>query len=304
MAFASFADAVAGGCGGFFSSVVLFPLDVLKTKAQSGNAKENRSALALAAKVFREEGIFGFFRGCQWRGFQSFCEKCGYFYCYTLLRSQYRTIFKVEAGLLIGFVLGYLGEWMHAPLTMPIDTMVVRMITQKRTMGSIIAEVAKRPLDAYKGASVFIVANTKVALQFAVYEQVKRLLVNTSGQISGRNAFVGGALSRLVADTVLFPTRRIKVHRQSYKAQVERGEITAEQAEQIGKMGNFALLRQIAREGGVAAIFNGLQLELLRGIISGAVMLSIKESMTLGIKIFLFTRFGYLEQANALRALR
>ena len=236
MAFASFADAAAGGCGGFFSSVVLFPLDVLKTKAQSSNTKENRSALAIAAKVWKEDGILGFFRGAHWRGFQSFCEKCGYFYCYSFLRSQYQTVRGAPPGLLAAFVLGYFAEWMHAPLTMPIDTAVVRVITQKRSMFSIVREMSQRPLDCYKGCTVFIFANCKIALQFAVYEQVKQLMVTANGQISPRNAFFCGALSRLVADTVLYPTRRLKVLRQSYRAQVERGELTKTQAEEIAHM--------------------------------------------------------------------
>ena len=72
----------------FASSFVLFPLDALKTKAQSGNAKENRSTLALIAKVHRDEGMAGFFRGAQWRGFQSFCEKFGFFCKIEMLSSR------------------------------------------------------------------------------------------------------------------------------------------------------------------------------------------------------------------------
>ena len=49
---------------------VLFPLDALKTKAQAGNSKENKGLLSLISKVYGEEGIFGFFRGAQWRGMQ------------------------------------------------------------------------------------------------------------------------------------------------------------------------------------------------------------------------------------------
>ena len=304
MAFASFADAVAGGIGGAFSSVVLFPLDTLKTRAQSGNAKENRSVVALANKIYREEGMLGFFRGAQWRGFQSFCEKCGYFYCYSLLRSQYQATRGIPAGLIAGFVLGYIGEWMHAIVTMPIDAAVVRVITQKRSMFTIMREMAQQPLDGYKGASVFIIANLKVALQFTIYEQAKKLMVNSSGLISSTNAFWAGALSRFIADTIMYPARRIKVTRQSARAQVERGEITKQQADEMGRMSNVALLAKLVREGGLASVYNGLPVELFRGVLSGALMLSVKESLTLGVKIFLFARFGYLDQANALRALR
>ena len=62
--------------------------------------------------------------------------------------------------------------------------------------------------------------------------------------------------------------------------------------------GNFALLYKLFREGGFTSIFAGLHLELLRGILSGALMLSMKEALTLSVKIFLFHRFGYLDQVS------
>jgi hypothetical protein len=304
LAFASFTEAVAGGCGGFFSSFMLFPLDTLKTRAQAGNAKENRSALALAAKIWKEDGLRGFFRGSQWRGCQSFCEKFGYFYCYNLVRTLHRGYAGRDAGILMGLVLGYIAEWMHAPVTMPIDTAVVRVITQRRPLLSIVREMAQKPADCYKGASIFIVANLKVALQFAVYEQVKRVLVAANGLITTRNAFFAGALSRLVADTMLYPARRLKVTRQSYRAQLESGEITSEQAQEMDRKSNLELAVSIVRSGGVGSLFNGLGVELFRGVLSGAIMLSVKESLTLSVKIFVFTIGGYHEQARLLQVLR
>ena len=79
LAFDLFAEAVSGGCGGFFSSVVLFPLDLLKTKAQSGG--KGIGTVQLTKQVWAENtkgcntavgkllaGVLGFFRDSQWRG--------------------------------------------------------------------------------------------------------------------------------------------------------------------------------------------------------------------------------------------
>ena len=60
----------------------------------------------------------------------------------------------------------------------------------------------------------------------------------------------------------------------------------------------------IVRSGGVGSLFNGLGVELFRGVLSGAIMLSVKESLTLSVKIFLFTMGGYHEQARLLQVLR
>ena len=49
--------------------------------------------------------------------------------------------------------------------------------------------------------------------------------------------------------------------------------------------------------GGVLSLFNGLFLELFRGVLSGSIMLSVKESLTLTVKIALWSAFGRLDAA-------
>ena len=60
---------------------------------------------------------------------------------------------------------------------MPIDTAVVRVITQKEPMLKVIGQMVKKPMDGYKGASAFILANTKVAVLFFLYEPLKALIL-------------------------------------------------------------------------------------------------------------------------------
>ena len=92
--------------------------------------------------------------------------------------------------------------------------------------------------------------------------------------------------------------------RQSYRAMLERGEITPKQAEEMSSKGNFQLMADMVRQTGFFSLFNGLFLELFRGVLSGSIMLSVKESMTLMVKIALYSAVGQLDSANALRALR
>lgn len=230
-------------------------------------------------------------------------------YSYTFLGSAYlRLVGNVNpfAQLLIG----YCAEWMHAPITMPIDTAVVRVITQKKPMLTIVREMAQRPSDGYKGAAVFLMANTKVAILFFIYEPLKALFVRRqvlgggSAMISPGNAAICAGFSRLIADTMLYPTRRIKVTRQSYRAMLERGEITAEQADEMASKGNFQLMADMVKQTGFMSLFNGLFLELFRGVLSGSIMLSVKESMTMMVKIALYSAVGQVDSANALRAMR
>ena len=68
----------------------------------------------------------------------------------------------------------------------------------------------------YKGAAAFLVLGLKNAVQFAVYEPTKRWQIarNAGGALTPLQAFLHGAFSRLVSDTVLFPARRAKVLQQ------------------------------------------------------------------------------------------
>eukprot|EP01052_Picozoa_sp_SAG31_P021377 SAG31_NODE_1649_length_7638_cov_19.225096_4_plen_63_part_00 len=58
------------------------------------------------------------------------------------------------------------------------------------------------------------------------------------------------------------------------------------------------------KDGGFLSIYNGLFLELFRGVLSGSIMLSIKETLNLTVKIALFSMVGNMAQVEALRALR
>lgn len=86
---------------------------------------------------------------------------------------------------------------------------------------------------------------------------------------------------RLRSPQLLYPTRRIKVTRQSYKAQLKSGEITQEQADAMDKKGNMAMLADMVKTGGFFSIWNGLFLELFRGVLSGSIMLSVKVAHSL-----------------------
>ena len=83
-ALTAFAECFSGGVAGWFSSFVLFPLDVVKTRMQGG---EEGSALQVAGRVYQKGGLVALWRGGNARGLQSLIEKVGYFYSYTLMKT-------------------------------------------------------------------------------------------------------------------------------------------------------------------------------------------------------------------------
>ena len=80
----AFAECFSGGVAGWFSSFVLFPLDVVKTRMQGG---EEGSALDVAGRLYKQGGLVALWKGGNARGLQSLIEKVGYFYSYAFMKT-------------------------------------------------------------------------------------------------------------------------------------------------------------------------------------------------------------------------
>jgi hypothetical protein len=170
------------------------------------------------------------------------------------------------------------------------------------------------------------VLGLKNAVQFAVYEPTKRWQIarNAGGALTPLQAFLHGAFSRLVSDTVLFPARRAKVLQQrghltdgggktALSPTMVRRHSSGQQEPPIASSKTIrasgqlvvllpaycllpapcqspsnslsvrsidlqlGVLSRVVREKGLLAVFDGLGPELVRGMLSGALMLMVKE---------------------------
>ena len=77
-----------------------------------------------------------------------------------------------------------------------------------------------------------------------------------------------------MADTVIFPARRAKVLKQT-KAPGTEGK------------GTLAVALMVLKNGGVGALYKGLGAELSRGVLSAALMLTVKEQLQGAVKAWL-----------------
>ena len=174
------------------------------------------------------------------------------------------------------------------------------MTTSGDSLATVVKGARAEPwTNLYKGVIAFLVLGAKNAVQFAVYEPTKRWQIarNMGGALTPAQAFFHGAFSRLISDAVLFPARRAKVLQQKAK---KDGSTTSKSL--------IGVLAQVAKEKGIVEVFNGLAPELVRplkyeftvkstgiyrnlpcfwtvlvrilqvrGMISGALMLMVKE---------------------------
>ncbi|CAM9869651.1 unnamed protein product, partial [Chrysoparadoxa australica] len=141
----------------------------------------------------------------------------------------------------------------------------------------------------YKGIQAYLWLGFKPAVQYAVYNQLKYLILAYSSkkqkklvrELTALQAFVLGAISRAVATLVVYPFIRARV--------LSASESTGDGKGPPGSvMGRLAAVLQ---SEGVKGLYTGATPELARGVLSSAIMLAVKE------RIQIVTRRMLLPQA-------
>ena len=173
-----------------------------------------------------------------------------------------------------------MAEWAHLPITLPIDCVTTAIQTDDKNrgafvlLGNILSE--KGIGGFYKGIQAYTVLCLKPAIQYTVYEQVKKIVLaarraNSQGRkmvdesLSAAEAFLLGMVARIVATMLTYPYLRAKVMLQStYGNAKVKPTIPQMITEQIS-------------EGGVWGLYQGIGPELTRGVFSAALMMMVKE---------------------------
>jgi len=349
-------EALAAAVGGAVSSGVLYPLEVLKTRMQADDIEttdgdENESnggedsgedeisstevdkktsssitAIDYARNLYRNEGMEVFFDGVEVSAFQSAIEKACYFFAYTALKRGYyraRTMGQTNKNYQLSAVssvmLGCLAEWIHLPITLPIDALTTAIQTsggsnsidssaknddQKTQDILALWMILWKEKSFYKGIEAYWILCFKPALQYTIFEQCKEWLLRLkrgkkgvegqsrlSAQLSAGEAFLLGMFSRTVATLVVFPFVRAKVRMQSLARSSGNDTNNDGTTVPVGSPTTiWKLLAKNYSDGGLKALYQGLGPELTRGVLSAALMMMVKERISGGVKKILHGR--------------
>jgi hypothetical protein len=157
----------------------------------------------------------------------------------------------------------------------------------------------------YRGASAFAVLCLRPAIQYVCFERLKAALLlgprhqaanrahaaNRGGgngaseakarlQLSAAEAFLCGALARCVATCLIYPYVRAKVLAMTAARDLAKGAASATSSRGAGAAPAASVsgaLRAVVGAEGVRGLYVGLGPELVRGMLSSAVMLMVKE---------------------------
>lgn len=245
----------------------------------------------------REGGFAPFWAGVVTSACQSATEKALYFFAYTFLKNGYVGITgDTNIGALSNLVLGCFAEWAHLPVTLPIDCVTTAIQTDDQNRGAFVLLgniLSQKGVGGfYKGIEAYTVLCLKPAIQYTVYEQVKRVVLaarrvengarNGSGgagsgtgggdSLTAPEAFFLGMFARVVATMLTYPYLRAKVMLQStYGNAKVKPTIPRMIADQL-------------KAGGVWGLYQGIGPELTRGVFSAALMMMVKERIGVAVR--------------------
>ncbi|RHY94226.1 hypothetical protein DYB37_010395 [Aphanomyces astaci] len=269
-------EASSGSLGALFACLVLFPLDVAKTKHQastdSTTKTKERSTMALLRSIWTEEGARGLFSGLGPKATHTVLSNFFYFYWYAWLKAAYaksRGPLTTSATLAIGAAAGAI----NMTITLPLEVLTTRIQTTTSSSSSSAAELLGRMyreqgvLSLWKGYVPSLVLVSNPAIFYTIFDRLKLQL---GRQLSAVEAFVLAAIAKAIATILTYPIIRAKVLMQASKT---NNHDTA-------SLSMFQVLQRTWNEdGGVAGLFQGCSAQLVNTVVKSALLLMTKDQI-------------------------
>eukprot|EP00835_Amoeboradix_gromovi_P006013 NODE_638_length_5673_cov_0.212953.p3 type:complete len:265 gc:universal NODE_638_length_5673_cov_0.212953:1553-759(-) len=249
----SWSHLLSGGIAGTFSATILAPFDVVKTRMQSSEFQGGITSMT--KQIMKKEGIPGFYRGLSPTLMGTIPSKSIYFFMYNnckkLLHPQFGDNIQTNASsaTIAGLTVTL--------CTNPLWTIRTRLQLHTRSISllNICKELYReKGLRAfYVGAGVSTFGTMESAIQFGIYEELKKFEYST---------FVSGSISKLIASALMYPHEVIRTRLRQRNAQ-------------YSGILNTAL--RIVREEGYLNLYSGCTAHLMRTVPNAAIMLTCYE---------------------------
>ncbi|KAL6132688.1 hypothetical protein ACLB2K_064927 [Fragaria x ananassa] len=314
----SISEATSGAIGSLLSTTILYPLDTCKTRYQADVRANDQAKYRNLSDVFWEaistRQVLSLYQGLETKNLQSFISQFVYFYGYSYFKRIYlETSGSKSIGTTANLILAAAAGACTAIATQPLDTASSRMQTtafgKSKGLWKTLTEGTWS--DAFDGLGISLLLTANPAIQYTVFDQLKQRVLKrkqdkpTKGSspeaLSAFSAFVLGAVSKTVATVLTYPAIRCKVMIQA--AGPDDDDKTKEARPKIRKT-IPGTLNSIWKREGIPGFFKGLHAQILKTVLSSALLLMIKEKIStttwvliLAIRRYLFLTRGRVKNA-------
>lgn len=286
--------ALAGSAGALVANSLVYPLDIVKTRLQTQvkrNAKDTytddphnihyEGTLHAISHIMQEEGLSGLFQGITGNLIGVVSTNFAYFYWYSFVRTTYlEKIAKhnkpgTAAELLMGAMAGALAQI----FTIPISVVTTRQQTQRGVERKGIFATTKEIIDGPEGipglwrgikASMVLVVNPSIT--YGAYERLRTMLYPNKTALAPHEAFLLGALSKMMATMATQPLIVAKVGLQSKPPPQRNGKPFTSFIE---------VMKFVVERDGWLGLYKGVAPQLVKGFLVQGILMMTKERVEL-----------------------
>ncbi|KAL7220495.1 hypothetical protein ACSBR2_013387 [Camellia fascicularis] len=290
----SLSEATSGAIGALVSTTVLFPLDTCKNKYQAEVPSHNHQKYRNISDVYWEaisnHQVLSLYQGLGTKNLQSFIFQFIYFYGYSFFKKLYlkksglKSI-DTKANLVLAAAAGAC----TVIVTQPLDTASSRMQTSEFGKSKGLWKTLSEGTwsEAFDALGISLLLTTNPSIQYTVFDQLKQRLQrrqlskklgteSSSESLSAVSAFVLGAVSKCIATCLTYPAIRCKVMIQAAESEEDRKK----EARLRSRKTVSGALQMIWRREGPLGFFKGLDAQILKTVLSSALLLMVKEKIT------------------------
>lgn len=312
----SLSEATSGAIGSLLSTTILYPLDTCKTKYQAevrahGQQKYRKLSDVLWEAISSGQ-VLSLYQGLGTKNLQSFISQFVYFYGYSYFKRLYlKSSGNKSIGTKANLIIAATAGACTAVITQPLDTASSRMQTSAfgKSKGLWKTLTEGTWSDAFDGLGISLLLTSNPAIQYTVFDQLKRRMLkgeqnkvgaSSPQALSAFMAFVLGAVSKSIATVMTYPAIRCKVMIQA----ADPNENGTEKTQPRSRKTLAGVICAIWKKEGVLGFFKGLHAQILKTVLSSALLLMIKEKIAattwvliLAIRRYLFLTRGRLKSA-------
>lgn len=304
----SVSEATSGAIGALVSTTILYPLDTCKTKYQAEVRSQHQQKYRKVSDVLWEaissRQVLSLYQGLGTKNLQSFISQFVYFYGYSFFKRLYleksgKKSIETKANLIIAAAAGAC----TVIVTQPLDTASSRMQTSEFGKSKGLWKTLSESTwsEAFDALGISLLLTSNPSIQYTLFDQLKRRLLerklhqrsnnSSPDALTALTAFVLGAISKCIATCVTYPAIRCKVMLQA----AESEEYSIEEIEPVAKKTISGAMYAIWKREGLLGFFKGLRAQILKTVLSSAILLMIKEKISkttwvilLGLRKYLF----------------